>query len=259
MTIPNGKPPMASPPPFTRTTVELQTLKHELQRLKVHLIAHLRSKGIPIVVPSTTTKEPVTGPRAVEGECKTIVVETKIDNAIEEDDEEAGAESNEKSLLLSAGMTMSSGMTVEQLPRSLQPTSSSTSAASASSSSSSSSKNSSTATSDHNELPDKNSNRATAVPLLLHQQHHHQQHHAVQPVCCRQSPVRQGCLCCGHHGQRWTQFVQYLSQCQTNITFCRGNGLRQNDSSNSNDDQTHISSSYQSRSWITSCFNYMFG
>ena len=196
------------PPPFTRTAAELQSLKHELQRLKVHLIAHLRSKGIPIVVPppTTTTESHETGTNDEEGVCKTVAVETKIDNRKEEEEEEeeeAGTDSNEKSLLLVTGINTA----VELLPRSLQSTISS----------SSSSHSKSISMSDQNDLAGNNSSKATSTPLLLHQ--HHDGDVPVSP----QGPVRQGCCwCCDQHCQRWTQFMQYLSQCQFNIIFCRG-------------------------------------
>ena len=233
---------MATPPPFTRTATELQTLKHELQRLKVHLIAHLRSKGIPIVVPpppSIITNGSITTVASEEETVdKTVGMERKMDNNIEEDNE-AETESSEKSALLASDRNVSNVMAVELLPTSLQSASIS--------SFSYNSKNSAIA--DQTDLSGNNKNISTSTSLLSHQ------HHDGNSSIYQQDSVRQRCSCC-------TQFMKYLSPCPININFCRR--TRHTNDSNNNNDNNSINDDDDNddevvlKKWITTCYNYMF-
>ena len=240
---------MATPPPFTRTATELQTLKHELQRLKVHLIAHLRSKGIPIVVPpppSIITNESITTVASEEETVdKTVGMERKMDNNIEEDNE-AETESSEKSALLASDRNVTNVMAVELLPKSLQSTSSS----------SFSYNSKSSVISDQTDLSGNNKNISTSASLLTHQ------HHDGNSSIYQQDSVRQRCSCC-------TQFMKYLSPCPININFCRRtrhtNDSNNNDNDNNsindnddNDDEVVLTAPNPLFSWITTCYNYMF-
>ena len=47
--------------PLSRATTELKSLKHELERLKVHLIQHLQSRGIVIDMSKVTSTATTTG------------------------------------------------------------------------------------------------------------------------------------------------------------------------------------------------------
>lgn len=233
---------MATPPPFSRTATELQTLKHELQRLKVHLIAHLRSKGIPIVVPppsSIITKENVTTDASDEKSADKIVgIERKKENNIEEDNEAETEESSEKLSLLASDRTVSNVMSVELLPSSLQLTSSSSFSINSKSST----------TSDQSDLAGNNNGITTSSDTLLSQ---HQQCDRNPSVHQQDSVHQRCCTCCA-------QFMQYFSPCSININFCKRTRWHTNDSSNNNDDEVVLSSPNLRHSWITTCYNYMF-